>query len=101
MKKISIFALILIILFSSTACTQGQSQYDKGYDDGYECGYDDGYYEGHQDGYGEGISIGEQNLRDNYILLPEAVDELIANGRQDAVDALLEIYTEAAVYGEK
>ena len=47
--------------------------------------------------YDTGFKDGQIDICENYVLLSYAVDELRAIGREDAIDALREIYFEDAL----
>ena len=50
------------------------------------------YLEDNGENYSAGFYDGQCNILENYVILSEAVDELQAIGREDAIDALREIY---------
>ena len=55
------------------------------------------YLQDNGEDYNAGFKDGQADICENYVLLPAAVDELRAIGREDAIDALREIYVEDAL----
>ena len=55
------------------------------------------YLQENGEDYDTGFKDGQADICENHVLLPAAVDELRAIGREDAIDALREIYVEEAL----
>lgn len=55
------------------------------------------YLQENGEDYDTGFKDGQIDICENYVLLSDAVDELRAIGREDAIDALREIYVEEAL----